>query len=131
MPVTVPQPALMQASAPGQPRTATAILQGFEITVPCPQWCSMDHTEHPLHNLADLEHEGPAVSLSVCGEQTVIAYLNQWPFSGQPEAYLAVEATVDGETAELPASAALAFADQLVAHAEAIRNLAATLGGAA
>ncbi|MBB1252907.1 hypothetical protein H3146_05935 [Streptomyces sp. OF3] len=132
MPLTVPQPALTQAVTPAESRIVTASLRGARIPIECPTWCTISHAAVDLAHIEDLEHEGTPVSIRIgCEERVMQVSLNQWPFSRQPEPHLAVEATYDSETEALPPAAALAFADQLAAHADTIRRLAATLGGAA
>lgn len=131
MQITVPVPAQMQASTPAS-RDATAVLRGAEIPVDCPVWCRTDHATDDLMFIEDLSHEGPAFALSVPrhsgpDEQVLRVRMAQWPFTRQPSAYLAIEAGDDGECAELRASAALAFADQITAHAETIRRMATEL----
>lgn len=128
MPITVPVPAQTQASNP----TATAILRGAEVPITCPSWCRKDHAAENLIYLDDLSHEGETISLptpqfGAPDVHVLRGKLAQWPFTRTPEPYLCLEATDDGECAELQPAAALAFADQLSAHAARLRHLAATL----
>lgn len=119
---------------PVSPRLVAATVQGRRIPLPCPEWCVIDHAAENVINLDDFSHDGAPISMSVpvsgAAERVLIARLSQWPFA-QDEAgraeYLRLEGTDDGEVANLQAGAALAFADQLVAHAERIRRLAGAL----
>lgn len=128
MPVSVAVPAQTQATTP----TSTAFLCGAAIPITCPVWCRTDHAATDLMFIEDLSHEGEQISLPVpqFGGPDVLVLrgrLAQWPFARHGAPYLALEATDDGEVAELPAGAALAFADQLDAHSARLRRMAATL----
>ncbi|MFF6847098.1 DUF6907 domain-containing protein [Streptomyces antimycoticus] len=119
------------------PRLVAAVVCGQRIALPCPQWCVIDHASENVINLDDFSHDGAPISLRVpvtgAAERVLIARLSQWPFASDEAgraAYLRLEGTDDGEVANLPTSAALAFADQLVAHAEGIRALAGVLADA-
>ena len=119
------------------PCLVAAVVRGQRIAVPCPSWCVVDHAAENVISLDDFSHDGAPISLRVpvrgAAERVLIARLSQWPFASDEAgraAYLRLEGTDDGEVANLPTSAALAFADQLVAHAEGIRRLAGALAGA-
>lgn len=120
-------------TAPSMGRTVTAVLRGAEIPVHCPDWCRTDHAGQDLAFIADLSHEGEPVSLPVptfsgTDEHVLRARLCWWPFADDDKGpYLALEADGGGDCAELPAAAAIAFTDQVVAHAERIRQMAAAL----
>ncbi|WP_221890340.1 DUF6907 domain-containing protein, partial [Streptomyces sp. WAC05858] len=114
------------------PRLVAAKVQGQRIAVPCPDWCVVDHAAEDLAFLEDLSHACEAATLPVrqfdgSVEQVLTAQLVQWPFAREGEAYLSVDADGSGECNQYTAPAALAFADQLVAHAERIRRLVGTL----
>lgn len=128
-----PVPYSLTLAADALPRRVTVDVRGQAVTVDCPPWCVASHAE-TLVALSDLCHEGEPAALAAptysAGAprttQVLTARVMQYPFSVGPDArpMLALDAADDGETAELPASAALAFADQLVAHAERIRRQA-------
>lgn len=122
-------------TAPPAGRTATAMLRGAPIPVSCPDWCRTDHASQDLAFIADLSHEGEPISLPVPtfggpDEHVLRARLCWWPFADDDKgAYLALEADGGGDCAELPAAAAIAFSDQVVAHAGRIGQMAAALTG--
>ncbi|MBI0381520.1 hypothetical protein JBE27_35975 [Streptomyces albiflaviniger] len=104
------------------------MVRGQRIAVPCPDWCVVDHAAQDLAFLEDVSHHGEEVSLPVrqfdgSVEQILTAHLAQWPFADKGETYIAVDADGSGECNEYRGPAGLAFADQLVAHAERIRRL--------
>lgn len=125
--------ALASYTAPSSGRTATAVLRGAPIPVRCPDWCVTDHANQELTFIADLSHEGGPISLPVPtfsgpDEHVLRARLCWWPFADDDKGpYLALEADGGGDCAELPAAAATAFSDQVVAHAERIRQMAEVL----
>lgn len=112
-------------------RLRPTLVGGHRIAVECPVYCTVDHTATNTRFLADLFHAGDRVAVSAPvnehTEDVLVGQLVEYPFTDAPAPVLALDATGSGETAELSASAALAFADQLVAHAERIRGLAARL----
>jgi len=118
------------------PRRVTVSVIGRPVTVDCPTWCTAPHTE-TLVSLDDLCHEGEQTALAAptwtAGEprtvQILAANLAQYPFSRGTDAepHLLLDAADDGEAAELHPARALAFADQLDAHAAQIRRLARQL----
>ncbi|MDX3230581.1 DUF6907 domain-containing protein [Streptomyces sp. ME19-01-6] len=128
-----------QTSAPvtptppsASPRLVAAVVRGQRIAIPCPPWCVVDHAAEDLAFLEDLSHAGEAATLPVrqfdgSVEEVLVAQLVQWPFTREGEAYLSVDADGSGECNQYAAPAALAFADQLVAHAEKIRRLVGAL----
>lgn len=126
---TVANPSVpAQVAAP----TASAVFRGKPFPIVCPEWCVTDHASINLICVEDLNHEGEPISLPVpqfSGPDVLVlrGRLAQWPFADRSAPYLALEATDDGEVAELPAGAALAFADQLDAHSARLRRMAATL----
>lgn len=130
----IPVPYFLTPAAEALPRMAVIQILGRRRTAECPAWCVADHSVEDLLCLEDLRHEGASVTLPVPlygggTEQVMAAQLAQWPFAGEGLPYLAVDADGSGEVADLSRDAALAFADQLVAHAEHIRSLALTLDG--
>lgn len=115
------------------PHLVVTSVRGVPIHIGCPQeWCTVNHaTENPRH-LEDVRHEGARVQMAMPlyngGTETVmVARLAQWPFATDEDrgrVYLAVDPDGSGEDAALYREAALAFADQLAAHAADIRRLA-------
>lgn len=117
---------------PLSPRLVAAVVQGQRTSVPCPPWCVVDHAAEDLAFLEDLSHAGEAATLPVrqfdgSVEEVLAAQLVEWPFAREGEAYLSVDADGSGECNQYAAPAALAFADQLIAHAEKIRRLVGAL----
>lgn len=129
------QPPTPTVTPPPSPRLVAAVVRGQRIAVPCRDWCVVDHSTQDLAFLEDLSHVGEAVTLPVrqfdgSVERILAAQLVEWPFAREGEAYLSVDADGSGECNQYAAPAALAFADQLVAHAERIRREVGKLGGA-
>lgn len=130
---TVALPAPAGEAAPASSRVATAILRGTEVPIQCPTWCITDHTTQSVLFIADVSHEGEPISLPVPrfggpDEHVLRARLCWWPFADDDRGpYLALEAGDDGECAELPPAAALAYADQITAHADHMRRMATDL----
>ncbi|CDR10086.1 predicted protein [Streptomyces iranensis] len=88
----------------------------------------VDHAAQDLAYLDDLSHDGEVATLPVrqfdgSVEQILTTHLTQWPFADNGEAYISVDADGSGECNAYHGAAGLAFADQLVAHAERIRRL--------
>ncbi|MBI0296303.1 hypothetical protein JBE04_17990 [Streptomyces sp. PRKS01-29] len=93
-----------------------------------------DHSNEDLAFLEDLSHEGEEIALAAPEfggvTEVLVASIRQWPFVNDEDRglpYLGLDATGEGDVAALGRSAALAFADQLVAHATEIRRLAGVL----
>lgn len=119
------------------PRRVSVMVAGAPVVVDCPSWCVSPHDEDVVA-LGDVDHYGPAVALPAPTfsrwEPRTVDVLSvavaEYPFMpGGPRTVLVLDANGDGETAELGPDAALAFADQLVAHAAEIRRQVRTLGG--
>ncbi|WP_438479048.1 DUF6907 domain-containing protein [Streptomyces asiaticus] len=129
----IPQQPATEA-ADRQARTVTVTIRGAEATITCPAWCVSPHTEKYAF-LEDVSHHGEEISLPVrqydgSTEQILTTHLAQWPFADNGDAYVSVDADGSGECNEYRGPAGLAFADQLVAHAERIRAEVAKLNGA-
>lgn len=129
MPASVPA-----VTPPPSPRLVAAVVRGQRIAVPCSEWCVKDHAAEDLAFLEDLSHEGEEIALAAPEfndvTEVLVASIRQWPFvndEDREQPYLGFDATGAGDVANLQKSAALAFADQLVAHAERIRRLAGAL----
>ncbi|MFE9003132.1 DUF6907 domain-containing protein [Streptomyces sp. NPDC007875] len=119
---------------PPSPRLVAAMYRGQRIAVPCPNWCVRDHSTEDLAFLEDLSHEGEEIALAAPEfngvTEVLVAAVRQWPFVNDTDRglpYLGLDATGEGEVANLQKAAALAFADQLVTHATEIRRLVAIL----
>ncbi|GAA2629866.1 DUF6907 domain-containing protein [Streptomyces axinellae] len=109
-------------------RLRPALVNGAPLRLECPDWCSVDHVAADPFHLADVFHASDQIALPAPAgrstEDVLVAWLTEYPFVDGGGPVLALDAAGD-ETAELSAGAALAFADQLVAHAGALRQLAA------
>lgn len=124
-------------AAPATSNTATVIVRGEPVVVPCPSWCTDPHAEQYVF-LDDVSHHGDPLHLAAPtydgADRVLVARLSQWPFAADAKTqqpFLSLDAAGDGECAELGAMAALAFADQLVVHADRIRHMAREIGGLA
>jgi len=111
-------------------RPVRVSVAGVEVEIPCPVWCMEPHTQRYAF-LSDVLHRGrmetltaPESSTGFC--EVLAAEIAQW-HGGRP--FLMLDAPGDGASAELASGAALAFADQLVAHAASIRAMARMLVG--
>ncbi|WP_405461586.1 hypothetical protein OG786_29255 [Streptomyces sp. NBC_00101] len=122
-----------------QPASATvvrpALVNGIRIFVECPSWCVDDHVGANQRHLADVDHSGPTVDLSLTDVDGVSQLLG-WvrlctePGSSRPELrrpHLLVE-DGSGLTAFVPLAGADALADGLVAAAERVRAMARAAG---
>lgn len=120
------------AAPPSTGRTVTVSVRGVPVTVPCPDWCIGHDPDENLMELADLGHNGAAVTLPVPtfsgGTAHILgAYLAHYPFEAADCPYLLLDAGGKCDFVPLPRAAALAFADQLVAHADRLRALVGQL----
>jgi hypothetical protein len=115
-------------ASPSGERLVPASLNGQIVHVSCPDWCVVNHAADDPNHIEDIDHKSEQVSLSapVGGhmESVLEAWLSAFPFSEGGEARLALDVTGGGNPAGLSAAEAVAFADQLVAHAAVIRSLA-------
>ena len=119
------------------PHITIKLVNGAPVTVDEPAWCVVDHSAERFRNLEDLHHAGPDISLPVklyggSTEHVLLAQMMQWPFEdkhdhrGRP--YLSIDATGGGGNCDGYGSAgALALADQVIAHGEALRAQARVL----
>ncbi|MEU1663603.1 hypothetical protein ABZ547_08305 [Streptomyces sparsogenes] len=131
--VPTQQSSVPAVTPPSSPRLVAALVRGQRIAIPCPSWCVVNHSAQDLAFLEDLSHASVAVTLPVrqfdgSVEEVLAAQVVQWPFAREGEPYLSVDADGSGECNEYRGPAGLAFADQLVAHAERIRRLVSALG---
>lgn len=125
---------IVTATSSPNERTVPALVDGARVEIPCPtSWCTVDHAAENPRSLEDVSHSSERVAVSAPvgqhSEDVLVGQLVSFPFTDAPAPVLALDATGSGETAELSASAALAFADQLVAHAGRLRELAARMAG--
>ncbi|MCQ8831806.1 DUF6907 domain-containing protein [Streptomyces malaysiensis] len=131
-PTLAQQPAATSVTPPPvSPRLVAAVVRGQRIAIPCFDWCVRDHSKEDLAFLEDLSHEGEEIALAAPEfggvTEVLVASIRQWPFVNDEDRglpYLGLDATGEGEAENLQKGAALAFADQLVAHAARIRQLA-------
>jgi hypothetical protein len=135
--MSAPVPIEVTEHTPPPSRTVTVLVRGVPVTVPCPEWCVGHDPDENLVELGDLDHCGEAVSLAVptySGSTTRVlgAFLAHYPFeddeprgdgTGRRE-YLAVDAGHGDDLVYLRKAAALAFADQFIAHGTEIQRLA-------
>jgi len=115
-------------------RMVPALIGGALVSIPCPNWCVVDHVADDAAFIQDVSHHSlpislPAPTFSDGREQTteiLTADLSQWPFAGGHTAvpFVSLDANGDSLCAELAPEALEAFADQLDAHAEKLRELA-------
>jgi len=119
--------------SPSGERLVPAFVRGRRIVVECPtEWCTVDHAARDEDFLEDVSHMTDTVSVSAPvglnhrRENVLEGFITESPFRGQ-HAMFAFDAMGTGEFAMLSKVQALAFADQLVAHAAQIRALAATI----
>ncbi len=125
-------PAVPSQSAPS--RQVAVKVAGATMVVPCPIWCTHPHGE-AYRSLEDVSHHGAPISLAAPTydgvEQVLTARVSSWPFAGDPETtapFIAFDAVGD-EVAQLAPTAALAVADQVIAHGYALRAMAASIAG--
>jgi hypothetical protein len=114
------------SGAPSGRRVATRI-NGVEVTLPCPAWCTVDHSVENHAFVEDFSHMGASAEATAAGgEFKVEAYLGQY-FAG--DAHVVV-ADADGVAHELSAAEAESIANDLITLASRIRGMARTIGGA-
>ncbi|MFK4797823.1 DUF6907 domain-containing protein [Streptomyces sp. MPA0124] len=104
---------------------------GTIVYVECPDWCTVDHVASRNVFLEDINHEGERAALQLPSDYSAPApvevYLSQWPASKDDKGLTRLAVDVDYEVSTYGRTAALAFADQLVAFAANVRALAETL----
>lgn len=121
--------------SPAPARLTSVVVRGVPLSVPCPSWCTVDHSSVDLLFLEDLSHQGGTVSLPVPAfggqeEQVLIARVMQFPFSPTAEGRgprVALEAADDSDPARLDAAGVESVADSLEQHAAVLRDLAGAL----
>ncbi|MFG3136082.1 DUF6907 domain-containing protein [Streptomyces sp. NPDC048211] len=132
--VSSPPTASALLSTPA-PRLRPALIDGVRIFVECPAWCVEDHVAANQKFLADLDHGGEMVDLTltdVDGEVQLLGHvqLSCEPGSSVPELRVPHLYVADGGgfDAFVPLDGAEAFADGLVAAAERVRAMARSAG---
>lgn len=126
LPTPTPDPA-----ASVTPRLVPARVDGNEIAIPCPSWCTLDHIEDNPKNLVDTFHFGDFIDLEMPladdGPALVaLARLGTDAFSPDPErrkVFLYVEDGGGSRSGHQRRVEANAFADALEAFAGKIRSL--------
>ncbi|MET7795690.1 DUF6907 domain-containing protein [Streptomyces decoyicus] len=128
--MTVLAPAIPAQVSPS--RQVAVTVAGATVVVPCPLWCTHPHSE-AYRSLPDVSHHGAPITLAAPTyggvEQTLTARISSWPFASDPETatpFIAFDAIGD-ECAQLAPTAALAVADQVIAHGYALRALASSV----
>lgn len=127
---TIPSPTVPVLPSPA--RTVAVLIKGLPVLVPEPDWCVSDHDGDHI-SLDDVSHYSASISATapLFGGGTVdtlSAAIYQWPFGSEGrEPYLGLDPDGDGNVTPLAAAAALAFADQLVAHAGRLRTMAGVI----
>ncbi|MGW7597262.1 DUF6907 domain-containing protein [Streptomyces antimycoticus] len=106
-----------------------AVVRGQRISVPCPDWCVVDHSQERLTDLGDLYHESETLALAAPQfdglSEVMVSSIRQDPFSddrdgGMP--FWSFDAAGDGSAASMQEHAALAFIDQAIAHLGKMRD---------
>lgn len=136
MSVATTAPAVAMATAtPAAPSRQVAVsVAGATVVVPCPIWCTDPHGD-AYWSLPDVSHHGASITLTAPThggvEQALTARISSWPFADDPETtnpFIVFDAIGD-ECAQLAPTAALAVADQVIAHGYALRALASSVAG--
>lgn len=133
MTVTAATPAVPAPTAPA--RAVAVLIKGLPVLVPEPGWCVSDHGGDHI-SLDDVSHYSASISATAPlygggTVETLSAAIYQWPFGSEGrEPYLGLDPDGDGNVTPLAPGAALAFADQLVAHAGRLRAMAGRLAPA-
>lgn len=108
---------------PGDTRLVSASLQGVEVYIPCPTWCTVAHSKDDVMFVQDICHAG------VTDEDSVLplaATLVSYPYAGVG---VQVAVDFDGESYELGRSEALQAAAELRVLADRIEALASLADG--
>lgn len=124
-----------EAAASVTTRLVPARVDGNEIAIPCPSWCSLDHIEDNPKNLVDTFHFGDFIDLEMpfAGNSpalVALARLGTDPFNPDPEkrkVFLYVEDGGGSSSGHQRRVEAATFADALEAFADKIRSLARTV----
>jgi hypothetical protein len=133
---------------PNQPTTAAAVRPavkpGYRLVpvpvgregatqtayVPCPSWCVTDHSRRVTF-LEDVSHNGRPASLNITtlhpARVPLEVSLSWWPGLGEGDEQPKLAVDLDTEVEVYGRTAALALADQMVAFAAEVRQLAETL----
>jgi hypothetical protein len=124
-----------EAAASVTTRLVPALVDGNEIAIPCPSWCSLDHTAEDPRNIVDVYHFGDFADLEMprIGTSPVLlafARLGLDPFSSNPrhrEPYLYVEDGGGGADGYQRRGEAQQFARNLMAFAGKVLALSEQL----
>ncbi|WP_329308374.1 DUF6907 domain-containing protein [Streptomyces microflavus] len=111
-------------------RLSPALVDGVKIWVECPNFCVEDHVASSVKHLADLDHGGEMVDVTLTdldGEVQLLAHVQVScePGSSNPELRKPHLYVADGGgfDAFVPLDGADAFADGLVAVAQKVRAM--------
>ncbi|MEU1088918.1 hypothetical protein ABZ401_19145 [Streptomyces sp. NPDC005892] len=129
---------ILSAPLPQQqpaPIVRPALVNGIRILLECPSWCITDHVAANERHLADVDHSGEMVDVTmtdVDGTPQLLGWfrLSVEPGSSRPELrrpHLLVE-DGDGFTAMVALEDADALADSLAAAAVRVRAMARAAG---
>ncbi|MFE9850294.1 DUF6907 domain-containing protein [Streptomyces sp. NPDC005576] len=124
-----------QSPAPSVPNLRPALVNGVRVWLECPAWCVEDHVAANERHLADVDHSGSMVDVTmtdVDGVPQLLGWvrLSAEPGSSRPELrrpHLLVE-DGDGFTAMVALEDAGGFADSLAAAAERVRAMVRAAG---
>lgn len=120
--------------APVSPRLRPALVEGKQIHIECPTWCTYDHEHENEGFLVDVYHAGESVDLMAprmggLPEPLLHAHVHADTF-GTDVPFQAPHIIVDDESDafSMTPAQALEFADDLVAFAAQVRALAEQAG---
>ena len=124
-----------EAAASVTTRLVPARVDGNEIAVPCPPWCTLDHVKENPRQLVDLYHFSEYVGLEMPREDQspgllAFARVGMDPFSSNPnrrKPYLYVEDGGGSTDGYQNRSEAQQFARNLMAFAERVLALSEQL----
>jgi hypothetical protein len=111
------------------------LVNGIRILLECPAFCVTDHVAAAERHLADVDHSGEMVDITMTDVEGVPQLLGWVRLSAEPGSFrpelrrphLLVE-DGDGFTAMVPLENAGALADSLVAAAERVRAMGRAAG---
>ncbi|MCX5336911.1 hypothetical protein [Streptomyces sp. NBC_00140] len=129
MTVAIPAQIAPEASVtPAAPRIRPALVNGLQIFIECPEWCTDDHVAENERHLEDICHGGRMADLMLpgpSGELDLMAFARLSQETCGSEEQRRPRVTVDDRAAGaylLPDEADV-FADGLVSFAEQIRAM--------
>ncbi|GAA2118342.1 DUF6907 domain-containing protein [Streptomyces synnematoformans] len=124
--------ALTAAAEKPAERTVATLVAGVPTVITCPSWCVKNHAaETDVMCIEDVSHAGSETVLTVPTfgggtEEALDVRLVQWPHCQRGRPYVSLRSPGEDCT-DLTAAAASAFADQVIAHGVALRQLARQL----